>query len=313
MRFVVSFRRSTVIRTINSGDRTRSANGKGSLKASLCPLPMAVLATALLQGCATTPAVQGTRLSSYDALTPSDGKLTKAKLMVKKDQVMAAKTINLSPTSFPSTIAPKLSPAQRALVANAVDRALCISLSDRFRVVLPHEPADLTVRATVTRATETDEVAAGISAIGALSTSFIDMGTNVPIPIPRVPYGLGDLSVEAEALDATGKQQAAMLWGRGAGVFFSSPRASKAGDAYELAGDFGDDFGHLLVEGETPFKFGGIKLPSLQKVSSNLGLAPKYPACEAYGRAPGIAGVAGGQLGMPPEWTDNGARVAARP
>lgn len=312
MRFVVKFRRSTAIR-ITSRGRRRPTDGDASSKGILHPLPVAILAATLLQGCANTPAVQGTRLSSYDALTPSDGKLTKAKLMVRKDQVMAAKTINLSPTVFPATIAPKLTSAQRALVANAVDRAMCISLSDRFRVVHPTEPADLTVRATVTKATETDEVAAGVSAVGALSTSFLDMGTNIPIPIPRVPYGLGDLSVEAEAIDATGKQQAAMLWGRGAGVFFSSPRASKAGDAYELAGDFGDDFGHLLVEGETPFKFGGIKLPSLQKVSSNLGLAPKYPACEAYGRAPGLVGVASGQLGMPPEWTDSGPRASARP
>ncbi|WP_441276537.1 DUF3313 domain-containing protein [Tardiphaga sp. 172_B4_N1_3] len=277
-------------------------------------LPFAMLAIAtILPGCATTPAVQGTRLSSYEGLSPSDGKLTKSKLMIRKEQVLAAKTINISPTIFPSTIAPKLSGGQRVLVSNTVDRALCISLSDRFRVVLPTEPADLTVRATVTKATETDEVAAGVSAIGSLSTSFIDMGTNVPIPIPRIPYGLGDLSIEAEAIDASGRQQAAMLWGRGAGVLFSSPRASKASDVYELASAFGDDFGNLLVKGETPFKSMNINIPSWQKINSNIGLAPKYAACETYGRSPGLVGMAGAKIGLPPEWTDNGPRASVRP
>ena len=264
----------------------------------------------MLGGCATVPAVQGNQLSSYDGLSPSDGKLTKSKLMVKKENVLAAQTINIANTTFPSTLAPKLTGEQRLLVANAVNRALCISLSDRFRVVTPDEPADLTVRATVTRATETDEIAAGVSAAASISTSFIDMGTSVPIPIPRIPYGLGDLAIEAEAVDPSGRQQAAMLWGRGAGVFFSSPRVSKSADAYELASAFGDDFGHLLVKGETPFKM-NMNLPTWQKVNSNLGLAPKYAACEAYGRSPGVAGLVAENLGLPPEWTDKGAAQAS--
>lgn len=314
MRFLASLRRSTVMKTAPSCDRPCPAQHRSSTRGQYHSLSFAMLTVAtFLPGCATVPAVQGNRLSSYEGLTPSDGKLTKSKLMVRKEQVLAAKTINIAPTVFPSTIAPKLSGEQRALVANVVNRALCISLSDRFQVVMPYEPADLTVRATVTRATETDEIAAGASAAASLSTSFIDMGTNVPIPIPRIPYGLGDLAIEAEAVDAAGRQQAAMLWGRGAGVFFSSPRASKASDAYELASAFGDDFGHLLVKGETPFKSMEINIPTWQKVNSNIGLAPKYAACEAYGRAPGIAGMAGAKIGLPPEWTDNGPRSSAKP
>jgi hypothetical protein len=267
----------------------------------------------LLPGCATAPLVQGAGLSSYEGLKQSDGKITKSRLHVKKEQVAAAKTINIALTAFPPDVAPTLSNEQRVLVANAVNRALCVSLSDRFKVVTPDVPADLTVRAAVTRATETNEVAAGISAATSIGASFVDTGTSVPIPIPRVPIGLGELSIEAEAFDRSGKQQAAMVWGRGATMFFSTPRVSKASDAYDLAGAFGDDFAKLLNKGESPFEGVGIDIPTVDKISSNMGLAPKYAACENYGRAPGIAGLVGGKLGLPPEWTDDGPKVARTP
>ena len=190
-------------------------------------ISLAMLAVvSLLPGCATSPVVRGGGLSSYDGLTPSDGKITKSSLHARKEQVLAARTINIVPTVFPPDVAPKLSNEQRALVANVVNRALCVSLSDRFNVVAQDAPADLTVRAAVTQATETDEVAAGISAATSIGASFIDTGSSVPIPIPRIPIGLGNLSIEAEAVDPAGHQQAAMLWGRGATASgYAWPRA----------------------------------------------------------------------------------------
>jgi hypothetical protein len=265
----------------------------------------------VLPGCATAPLVQGASLSSYEGLKPSDGKITKSRLHVKKEQVMVARTINIVPTVFPSTAAPTLSNEQRDLVADAVNRALCVSLSDRFKVVMPDIPADLTVRAAVTRATETDEIAAGISVAAAIGTKFID--TSVPIPTPRVPIGLGEFSIEAEAVDRSSQQQAAMVWGRGATVFFSTPRVSKASDAYDLAEAFGEDFAKLLVKGESPFEAKGIDFPSPEKVSSKMGFAPKYAACETYGRSPGLVGMVGSKLGFPPEWTDSGSKKSPMP
>jgi hypothetical protein len=277
-------------------------------------ISLAMLAVvSLLPGCATSPLVRGGGLSSYDGLTPSNGKITKSSLHARKEHVLAARTINIVPTVFPPSVAPKLSNEQRALVANVVNRALCVSLSDRFNVVAQDAPADLTVRAAVTQVTETDEVAAGISAATSIGASFIDTGTSVPIPIPRIPIGLGNLSIEAEAVDPSGRQQAAMLWGRGATAFFSSPRISKASDAYELASAFGDDFAHLLVKGDSPFKSVGVNIPSWQKVNSAMGLAPKYVACESYGRSPGVAGLVGAKLGLPPEWTDGGPKTNPKP
>lgn len=302
-----------------SSRRKRSKAGWGQpMRGPYRPISLAMLAiVSFLPGCATVPAVQGVSLSSYEGLKPSDGKITKSRLHVNKAQVMAAKTINIVPTAFPPTVAPTLSNEQRALVANAVNRALCVSLSDRFKVVAPDVPADLTVRAAVTRATETDEVAAGVSVAAAIGSKFIE--TSVPIPTPRVPIGLGDISVEAEAIDHSGRQQAAMVWGRGAQAFFSTPRVSKASDAYDLAQEFGDDFATLLIKGKSPFENNlldgdGIDIPSWQKVSSKMGLPPKYAACEAYGRSPGIVGMVGGKLGLPPEWTDrSGSNRAPKP
>ena len=270
-----------------------------------------LLIASFLPGCAPASVVHGTALSSYDGLAPSDGVITKSRIHVNKQVVLAARTVSIAPTAFSATASPKLSDQQRALVANTVDRVLCVSLSDRFQIVAPSEPADLTVRAVVTKAIETDEVAAGASAAISIGTKFVDMGA--PIPVPRIPIGLGNLSLEAEAVDARGKQQAAMLWGRGATAFFSSPKASKASDAYDLAAAFGDDFAYLLVKGKSPFGGGDLdlNLPSWQKINSAMGLAPKYAVCEDYGRSPGLVGALGGKLGLPPEWTDTGAKKIA--
>ena len=267
-----------------------------------------VAVSGLLTGCAPAPLVEGVELSSYDAMVPSDGLVTKSRLKVQKEAVLAARTVKIVPTTFPPTLAPKLTPQQRELIANAVNRGLCVSLSDRFELVPLDQPADLTVRAAVTQATETDEVAAGISAAASIGMNFVDM--SVPVPTPRIPIGLGNLSMEAEATNPAGVQEASMLWARGANAFFSSPRASKASDAYELADAFGEDFGELLVKGESPFGSSGINLPSFQKINSAMGLPPKYAECERYGRYPGLAGVVGSQLGLPPEWTDTGAKPA---
>ena len=265
----------------------------------------------LLPACAPSPLVQGTALSSYVGMAPSNGVITKSRIHVSKERVLAAKTISIVPTSFPSTAAAKLTDQQRALVANAVNRALCVSLSDRFEIVPPDTPADLIVRASITHVTETDEIAAGVSAAVKFGTKFVDMGA--PVPIPRIPIGLGNLALEAEAVDLQGQQQAAMLWGRGATALFSSPKASKASDAYELAAAFGDDFAYLLVKGKSPFGGGDLSLPSWQKINSAMGLAPKYAVCESYGRSPALMGVIGNQFGLPPEWTDAGAKKTDQP
>jgi hypothetical protein len=265
-------------------------------------------ATLLLAGCATAPMTQGGSLSSYDSLTPSDGVLTKSLVSASKDEILAARTVRLVPTIFSTPASPALTDKQRALVANAIDRSLCVGLSERFEVLMPGAPADLTVHAVVTQAAATDEVAAGASKV----VSIVPAALGIPAPVPRLPIGLGSLTVEAEALDKSGRQQAAMIWARGADSFTTSATVSKAGDAYDLATSFGGDLSRLLVTGASPF--GKLPdAPSLQKIGSSLGGKPKYVACEAFGRAPGVTGMISGRIGLPPEWSDDGALAANKP
>ena len=70
---------------------------------------------------------------------------------------------------------------------------------------------------------------------------------------------------------------------------------------------FGDGFGGLLVPAECPFG----KVFSATIDGSTEGLrssgAPEQAICEAFGRAPGLPGVIGERIGLPPDWTDQGA------
>lgn len=266
----------------------------------------AALALALvLSGCAAAPLERGETLGSYDGLVQSDGLVTKSQLRVDKDAVLAARTVKLVPTEFaPQAEVAGVTEEQRELVENAVDRALCAGLSERFVVVMANEEADLTVRALITQMTATD--GGIVAATKAVSVAKMVLLPGVPVPTPRIPIGLGSLSVEAEATTPAGRQDAAMLWARGANALSGSARVSSSGDAYELAAAFGDDFSKLVATGESPFgKLSGP--PSPERIALLAGGKPKYPACEAFGRELGVAGFVGGAIGVPPEWNDPGA------
>jgi hypothetical protein len=268
-------------------------------------MPIAVT----LCGCAAAPLKESGALSSYNDLQPANGTVTKSLLRIDADAVLAAKTARIVPTTFAAaTLQVPFTDQQRQLIGNAVDRSLCIGLSDRFRVVPASEPADLTVHAVITNVTATDKVAAGASKVVSIIPAALSLG--VPVPVPRLPIGLGSLSMEAEAQGPTGDQTAAMIWARGANSFGNRPRVSTASDAYDLAASFGGDFSEFLVTGKSPF--GHLSTPSMQKISASLGSSPKYAACAVFGKDPGVGGmIAGGILGAPPEWTDDGAAEAS--
>ena len=265
------------------------------------PTILCLMLTLSLSSCANLPLQQRGTLGSYAGMAPSGGTLTKAKLRVDPPPVLAAKTVRIVPTSANVGGTSAFDPKDLALVTNAIDRTLCTGLSDRFRIVASDEPADLTVHATVTDIVATNRTAAATSTVTSLGASVA-----LPVPIPRIPLGLGGLSVEAEAIGQDGSQKAAMLWSRGANVL-TTPRYSNVGDAYSLSSAFGTDFSPMLVKGKDPFK-GMPAMPSVQSVRVSLGGAPKYGACKAFGSAPGITGAVAGQLGLPPAWSDKGAR-----
>jgi hypothetical protein len=266
----------------------------------------------MVAGCATAPLERSGSLASYDRLTASDGLLTKSQIRVSRTDVLAARSVRIEPTAFSAAAAKEpFTDEQRGLITNAVNRALCFALSERFQIAAPMETADLSVRAVITHIAPTDPVAAGASIVAGVVPSIVAPNVFIP-PVPRLPIGLGSLSVEAEARARRGGQKAAMLWARGANSFTSSPRVSSDGDAYDLATAFADDFGQLLVTGESPF--GKVpEPPSIDKLNAILGGAPKQAACEAFGRAPGLAGMIGEKIGLPPGWTDRGAPVPELP
>ena len=272
-------------------------------------LVLGVFLQPLVVGCTSVLPEQAGSLSSYERLATSDGLLTRAQVSVDKDEILSATTARITPTAFsPAAVSEAgISEAQVRLIANAVDRSLCTGLSRRFQIATAAQPADLTVRAFITRIIPTDEIAAAASSVTSVGMTVVKVTGVVTAPIPslRLPIGLGGLALEAEALDRTGSQKAAMIWARGANSF-SRPRASRAGDAYEFASSFGDDFSKLLVTGASPFKT-LPSLPTMDGINSALGGAPKESACEAFGRGPGVPGLMGGAFGLPPELTDKGA------
>jgi hypothetical protein len=229
---------------------------------------------------------------------------------------LAAKTVRIVPTSFSGSASKAgLSEMQRAMVSNVIDRSMCIGLSDRFRLVAETAPADLSVHAEITHVVLTDEMMAGASravSVGASVAEKLLVPFPMPVPVPRIPIGLGGLSVEAEALDQNGQQEAAIIWARGADALTSKPKVSSAGDAYDLAKSFAGDLSALLVTGASPFKT-LPSLPSLHAVGSMLGGPPREAICDRFGRGPGIPGLIADSIGLPPEWTDKGAEAKTQP
>lgn len=251
-------------------------------------------------GCTSVPLTDGAALTSASQLEPAKGRFTKTRTFIDAKSLAAARTVAIIPTTFSPAASSRIKDTKdRALVANALDRAVCVALSDKYQIVAAGQPADLTFRAVVAGVVPTNKAAAGVATAVSLGSSL----ASLPVAIPRIPIGLGGLAVEAEAVDSTGTPRAAVLWSKGANSFTSSPRVSEVGDAYGLAAHFGDYFADILSSGKEP-KAIDLSLPSRHRIRSALGGKPKYAACEAFGRAPGIVGALATQIGAPPEWTD---------
>lgn len=277
------------------------------------------LAAALLAGvagCGDVVLTDGSSLSRRDQFVTSDAVASESKLFIDPTLPQTVRTVRIVPTRFTAAVSgPGLNEVERRVIANAADRALCYDLSLRYDVVSSGR-ADLTVRSAITRVDLTNVPASGatvaattaISVAGQVGVGFANSIGR--IPVPRVPIGLGSLTIEAEALDARNRQRAAMIWAGAANSFTNQARFSAAGDAYDLAGEFGQDFGSYLATGKDPFK-GELQLPTYDRIRiTTLGEAPLDPDCEAFGRAPGFDGMLGDMIGLPPDWTDKGPGIS---
>jgi hypothetical protein len=261
----------------------------------------------LISGCTVVDLKEAGTLTSYDRLGPAKGKFTKTRTFVDGNGLETVKTVTIVPATFSASAASRVKTAQdRFLVTNALDRALCVALSDRYQMVSPSQPADLTIRAVVTDVVPTNKAMAGVSTVVSLGSSAV-----LPIGIPRLPVGLGGLAVEAEAANSSGAQLAAVVWSKGANSITNNARVSEIGDAYSLASDFGNYFARMLVTRKEP-KGLQLSIPSGQSIKSTLGGKPKYAECDTFGRSPGVIGMVAGKIGAPPQWTDKSRETAAQ-
>jgi hypothetical protein len=264
---------------------------------SIGPLAAAVW----LSGCASSSITQSGGLSSYQDMTAVKTARTKARIFADADALAAAKSVRIEAVTYGSGAADEVSADQRALIANLVERTLCVRLSSRFDIVAGQEPADLTIHAVITRLTPTNrEAAAATVPIRAVSIAF-----GVPAPF-RVPIGMGSFAAEGEADDQTGGRRASMVWARGADVLTSQARVSKIGDAYQLSDAFAGDMAALVITARNP-------LHDLPKAPFGGRGRPVAQACDAYGKSHGAERFVGGVFGAPPEWAEGKPPPAAAP
>ena len=264
------------------------------------PVPLRTVAfgaamALILAGCAAATLTRSGALSSYEGMTPANGTVTKSLVRADKPALAKAKTVQLVPIGFLDTKAAGGAPeADRSAIANALNRALCRDLSRRFTVVAEGAPADLTVTGAITAVTPTNTTAATGSSVLRI----------VPLPLPRIPVGLGGLSAEAEARDANGRQVAALVWARGADAVTTRARMSAGGDAFELSSSFSADFATLLRYGSAsaPTTVESV-LPSGGDLSYSLTGTPS-PACARFGKGPNFAGTVSSVFGAPLDWTE---------
>lgn len=261
-----------------------------------------LILTFVTNGCASVSLKEGGTLTSYDRLGSPKGKFAKKRIYLNTDDLQAIRTVSIFPASFTPAAEKHIAELQeRLLVTNAIDRAMCITLSEKYRIVPFGKPADLMIRSVVTDIVPTQPSIAGASKAISLGSIFI-----LPVGVPRLPFGLGGLAVEAEAVDRQGVQRAAIVWSRGANSFTSKARISQVGDAYDLAAAFGSEFSRMIIAGKEPENF-NLRLPSAYELRTSLGGQSGSQTCDTYGRSPGLAGMLGATLGAPPSWSDKGA------
>ncbi|WP_208948412.1 DUF3313 family protein [Segnochrobactrum spirostomi] len=259
-----------------------------------------IVVCAGLSGCASTPLAPSDDLAGEQGLVQKNGLRAKMLVRVDKKAVEGAKTVRIEPVTIATNASKKpLNDKDRRLLENAIGRRICDGLAQGYQVVTATSPADLTVDAEITYVGTTEGAAAAASKAVSIATSAL---TPVPL-VPRLPIGLGGLEVQAAARDPAGKRVAVLVWSRGADMFTTGGRMSDVGDAYALSDDFGSDFTKMVTTGTDPVS-AGVKLPTLIGHKSS-------PVCDQYGQRNDIANFVGDQLGLPPDWTDQGGNAGA--
>lgn len=266
------------------------------LRAALAPL--AALAMLALQGCASAPKPDVRGLSDERPMTTlRDEAFARSERFVDAEAVLAARSAGVPEVRIAADAAGAgISPVQAELVANRAARDLCNGLARHLRID-EHAP-DLRVDVVITAIRPTSSTAAGLSAL---------LGVWVPGPF-RLPAGLGGFAADGAA--RKGDEPVLLLhWAEGAGAITEDAKMSSIGDAYQLAGDFADDFVEAFAE---PL---GAEAQNRARVDDATRDANEAPCRARFGRASVTGRGASLLLPLSPESIDAGAPAAsgARP
>jgi len=194
-----------------------------------------VLGALLLAACASAPKAPHEGFSTLRPLdTLRDEPHARIARFLDSEAVQAAQSV--SPPRFvvaEDAAGEGISERQAVLVANRAARDLCTGLAPYFRIT--ESAPDLELALYVTAIEPTSPGAAGVSEL---------IGVFVPGPF-RLPAGLGGFAADGVARRG-GEDLLVLRWAEGANPVTEGARVSRIGDAYQLAGDFADDFAEAL-------------------------------------------------------------------
>jgi hypothetical protein len=226
---------------------------------SSCSAPLAwrrcglVVALAATSACQSSPAVRSGFLSTYSSLPA--GELNRKASAHHRDDAASdtVKTVFIEPAIIAPGLETELSAEERAMVLHEVDRQICFEVSERFLIAPEPRPVAGTIRTVIVRLQSN-------SRVGSVAAAAVDFVNPIPVVNFRVPASTGGLAVESELLAPDGRQVAAMLWTKNAGMVGRvKPSLSRAGDALQLAEPLGDRVGKSFASKDRPrIKLGKI-------------------------------------------------------
>lgn len=248
-----------------------------------------LLGSALLAACATAPKAPREGFATARTLeTVRDEPHARIARFLDAEAVLAARSI--SPPRFlvaEGAAGDGIEPRQAVLVANRAARDLCTALAPYYRIT--DDAPDLVLELHVTAIEPTSPGAAGVSEL---------IGVFVPGPF-RLPAGLGGFAADGVARRG-GEDLLVLRWAEGANPVTEGARVSRIGDAYQLAGDFADDFADALRD---PLGRGGEPRPRLDAAAIE---AHRALCFARYGRANPAGQGASILLPLAPEAIDPG-------
>lgn len=250
-----------------------------------------LVAALLLMACASAPKPTAAGFATTKPMTTlKDEAYAKAERFVDAEAVLAARSVGLPRVRIAEGAAGEgITPTQAALVANRAARDTCMQLARRYRIA--PEAADLDLEIVVTAIAPTSSGTAGVSAL---------LGVFVPGPF-RLPAGLGGFAADG-AVRADGDEIVVLRWAEGAGAITEDAKVSRIGDAYQLAGDFADDFAKALIDPRGAEGEARAALDAADRESGEAHCVARFGRASIAGRGASFV------LPLSPEAIDAGAR-----